>query len=370
MYRTRRRKALFISSILLFTIAVVILKTRKRGYGGTDDESKTTWGSMFPLFNFNTPRLQLDERKKLTPNEGLNVAIWEDMCGFEMLTLKEFPLFPHGPTTRLRTSRLRMHFASSPTKFENFGLRIFGFLTPRDSGDYNFYLASSGTSELWISSDSKPENSKLIGNVTLGLSFRDLQSAIPLNTGKRYYIEILHKHGSQDKEKLNFLHLKWKSSSWGEQELREIPSNVLSPFEDDLDFEKIKLNSLPSQQLQANDVVLPMHIKRRDPAFVNDDVRRRSEMYRLPFIAEEDTRDLFVRCHYNPSYIVKKPLQRYQGTWETHYTSIYPYDHSDVKQKLWNSPDFVTFGNDLMDETTAKAIVSQVWMKLQRKHPG
>ena len=54
----------------------------------------------------------------------LNVAIWENICGHDMQLLKEFPLFPHGPSTRLRTSSLRLHFTPA---FENFGLRIFGF---------------------------------------------------------------------------------------------------------------------------------------------------------------------------------------------------------------------------------------------------
>lgn len=371
MYRTRRRKVLFISSILLFTIAVVILKSRKRRDGGIGGDINTTTGidNMFPFFGTSKLKLldNIEQQQTFynTTNDGLNVAIWEDICGYEMLSLKEYPLFPHGPSTRLRTSRLRMHFAS---KFEHFGLRIFGFLSPYESGDYNFYLASTGSSELWMSLDSKPENSNLIANVTSGLSLKNGRSTIPLTTGKRYYLEILHKHGRRDKEKLDFLHLKWKSSSWKGSELREIPSNVLSPFEDDRNFEKIKSNSLPSQRLQNNNV-LPMHVKRRDPSFVNDEVKRRSEMYRLPFISEEDTRDLFPSCQYNPSYIVKRPLQRYQATWETHYTSIYPYDNSDILQKLGDGY-FVNFGNDQMDENTAKAIISQVWTKIQGKHPG
>ena len=360
MYRTRRRKVLFFSSILLFTIAVVILKSRKRRDDGIGDEP-TSMDNIF-LFS-NKSILDLNRQAK----DGLNVAVWEDICGSEMLSLKEYPLFPHGPSTRLRTSSLRMHFAS---EFENFGLRIFGFLSPYESGNYNFYLASTGSSELWISLDSKPGNSNLIANVTSGLTWKNGRSTIPLLTGKRYYLEILHKHGLHDKDKLNFLRLKWKSSSWSEHELRDIPSNVLSPFEDDRDLEKIKSISLPSQKLQVNDGdVLPMHIKHRDPSFVNDEVKRRSEMYRLPFISEEITRDLFPPCQYNPSYIVKKPLQRYQATWETHYTAIYPSDRSDIVQRLGKGY-FVNFGNDQMDENTAMGIVSQVWMKIQTKHPG
>lgn len=358
MYRTRRRKVLLISTILLLTVAVVILKSKKRRDGGIGNETTRTIDHTFRISN----RAELNFSKQ-TSEGGLNVAIWEDVCGSEMLSLKEYPLFPHGPSTRLRTPSLRMQFAE---KFENFGLRIFGFLSPYESGDYNFYLASIGSSELWMSLDSKPENSQLIANVTAGLSWKNGRSTFHLNAGERYYLEILHKHG--DDEKLSYLHLKWKSSTWKEHELREIPSNVLSPFEDDRDLSKVKSISLPSQQV--NDFALPMHIQRRDPSFVNDEAKRRAEMYRLPLIGEEDTRDLFPPCQYKPSYIVKKPLLRYQATWENHYTSIYPYDYSDVVHRIYDAGDFVNFGNDQMNENTAREIVSQVWMKIQSKHPG
>ena len=360
MYLRRRGKVLFISTILLLTMAVAILKSKKRRDGGISNERTRTNDDTVRILD----RSGLDFSKQIS--DGLNVAIWEDMCGFEMLSLKAYPLFPHGPTKRLRTSSLRMRFVD---KFENFGLRIFGFLTPFESGNYNFYLASTGSTELWMSLDSKPEHSQLICNVTSGVSWKN-GSTFHLNAGERYYLEILHKQGEvddDDDEKLSDMHLKWQSSTWKEHELRDIPSNVLSPFEDDRNLNKVKSNSLPSQQL--SDFALPMHIPRRDPSFVNEEAKRRAEMYRLPFISEEDTRYLFRPCSYSPSYLVKKPLERYQATWENHYTSIYPFDYSDVVHRTV-AGDFVNFGNDQMNENTARAIVSQVWMKIQSRCPG
>ena len=362
MYRTRRRKVIFISTIILLTMAVVILKSKKRQDGGIGNERTRTIDHTFRILNNSGLYRQTSEG-------GLNVAIWEDICGFETLSLKEYPLFPHGPSKRLRTSKLRMYFAE---EFENFGLRIFGFLTPFETGDFNFYLASTGSTELWMSLDSKPEHSQLICNVTLGVSWKNGQDTFNLNAGERYYLEILHKYGEvddkDDDRKLNYLHLKWKSSTWRERELRDIPSNVLSLFENDHDLNKVKSISLPSQQV--SDFVLPMHIPRRDPSFVNEEAQRRAEMYRLPFVSEEDTHDLFPPCLYNPSYLVKKPLERYQATWENHYTSIYPFDYSDVVHRIFKEGDFVNFGNDRMNENTAREIVSQVWMKIKSKRPG
>ena len=308
--------------------------------------------------------------KSSFPKGFLNVAIWEDMCGDEMLSLKEFPLFPHGPSTRLRTSRLQMHFTR---QFQNFGLRINGYLSPSESGNYNFHLTSSASSELWISSDSKPENSRLIGNVTSGSSWLRERN-IPLSEGNRYYLEILHKHGDHYLLRSNYLHLKWRLSHWKEDDLRDIPPGSLIAFEDDHDSstsDKMITNLLHSEQLDHNnEVILPMHIKFHDPSFVNEESRRRVELHHFPFISEEDTRDLFPPCQYSPSYIVKEHLGRYQGTWETHYSSIYPFDYSDLRKRQYPGDNFISFGNDKLDKNTAKAVASQVWMQIQSKHPG
>ena len=296
--------------------------------------------------------------------EYLNVAIWEEICGHDMRTLKEFPVFPHGPSTRSRTQTLRLNFTP---EFEDFGLRIFGFLSPNESGNYSFYLASSGTSELWISSDFNPQNSKLIANMTTaGVSWKygDLYS-VPMLAGEHYYLEVLLKHGSY-RGHSHHVHVTWRSLSWEQHEPKEIPSNVFIPFENDsIDFNRSRTLDREAE------VVLPIHLKHHDPSFVNKEVQRRAEMYSLPFINERDSQNLFPPCDYNPSYLVKGPLERYAGIWEMHYSSIYPNDHGDiVESKPDGVGDFISFGNDPLDEKTAKAIVSQVWEQIQRKNPG
>ena len=311
--------------------------------------------------------LSTHQNDKGSPSTGyLSVDVWADICGHDMQSLKEFPLFPHGPSTRLRTSSLQLYFRP---EFENVGVRIFGFLSPSESGSYSFHLdTSSGTSELWISSDSKPENSKLIANTTAQLAWQYHRNSIPLLAGKRYYLEILLKYGKYEgSPKLRHIYVKWKSSSWRENELREIPSDVFIAYYNNSNrFQRIRT---PDHDTRTR-VVLPMHIKHKDPSFVNDEVQRRAEMYRLPFISESDSQDLFPPCRYNPSYLVKRPLKRYEGQWEMHYTSIYPFDYSDVVTKTTERVgDVVHFGNDQMDEKTAKAVVSQVWTEIKKKHP-
>ena len=300
-----------------------------------------------------------DDTDQLT-NGFLNVAVWKEICGDDMRTLKELPVFHYGPSTRLRTASLRLNFKP---EFEHFGLRVYGFLSPIEAGNYTFYLASSKTSELWISSDSKPENSKLIANTAAGLSRTYGDRDIALLTGKLYYLEVLLKHGSYQ-GKPHYMHVTWRSSNWSDE--KEIPSDVFIPLERNLSGFK---------QFQTFDhgakPVLPIHAKQHDPSFVNEEVKRRAEMYRLPFISESDSQNLFPLCPYNPSYLTGKHLKRYQSTWEMHYTSIYPEDHADIVSAIshGSKTEFVSFSNDPLDEKTAVAIVSKVWAQIQRKHP-
>ena len=284
---------------------------------------------------------------------SLNVDIWEDICGHKMQSLKHFPLFPHWPSTRLRTSDLQLHFRP---EFEHFGLRIFGYLSPIESGLYSFHVDTSETSELWLSPDSKPENNVLIANTTAGITSEldSNRNGISLLAGKRYFLEVLLKHGKHEKGKLHHLEVKWKLFPGIGRDMTKIPSDV---------FVHDRFGQLDEK---AN-AVFPMHTKRPDPSFAIDSHQHLSEMYLLPFISESDSKDLFPPCDYNPSYLVKAPLKRYGAIWEMHYTSIYPFDYSDVVDK---EKDFVSFGNDKLDEGIAEAVVSQVWIQLKKKQPG
>lgn len=330
--RWGRRKKQFVSVVLALTIFIIVNIFRHR--------YQTEHVDIFFPTNY------------VGASQGfLNVAIWTGICGDDVKSLKEFPLFPHGPTKRMLTPGLRLHFAR---ELQDFGLRIFGFLSPTENGNYSFYLTSSETSELWISSNLKPENGKLIAGTTAGLSWKHLDHKILLHEGKRYYLELLVKH-AEYRGIIHHIHVTWKSSSWKEQKPREMPSNVFLPFEND--------------SSGTPDRVLPIHSKYQDLSFANEEVQRRAEMYRLPFISESDSENLFPLCPYNPSYLVKKPLRRYEAVWEMHYSSIYPFDYSDLSERK-PVRDFVHFGNDELDENTARAVTAQVWTQILKKHPG
>ena len=85
---------------------------------------------------------------------------------------------------------------------DNYGARIRGLLYPPANGAYTFWIASDDNSELWLSTNSRPENATLIASVPGWTNPRQWtlypsqQSApVVLQSNQIYYIMALHKEG-------------------------------------------------------------------------------------------------------------------------------------------------------------------------------
>lgn len=91
----------------------------------------------------------------------------------------------------------------SPTNWgSHYGARIRGYVCPPTSGAYTFWIASNDHSELWLSADEDPLNKVRIAFVEGATGVRQwdrfatqVSIAIPLEAGRSYYIEALHKQG-------------------------------------------------------------------------------------------------------------------------------------------------------------------------------
>ncbi len=103
---------------------------------------------------------------------------------------------------------------------DNYASRVSGYFIPPSNGDYVFFLASDDQSNLYLSTDDKPANKKLIAQesgwsnqyqwqtIGGGSALEDKRSdtffnsewptpnVITLQAGKRYFIEILQDEGS------------------------------------------------------------------------------------------------------------------------------------------------------------------------------
>ncbi len=92
-----------------------------------------------------------------------------------------------------------------PTDFgDNYGTRLRGYITAPSTGNYYFWLASNGPSELWISNDDEVVNLFKRASVTTGSATPQTWGAeanqksswLALEEGKRYYFEVLYKAGA------------------------------------------------------------------------------------------------------------------------------------------------------------------------------
>ena len=106
-------------------------------------------------------------------------------------------------TAPTSTSQLSV-FEAPQNLADNYGQRIRGYICPPLTGNYIFWISSDDNSELWLSTDDNPANKIKIASVTGWTSSREWtkyptqQSApISLIAGQKYYIEALHKEGSQ-----------------------------------------------------------------------------------------------------------------------------------------------------------------------------
>ena len=127
-------------------------------------------------------------------------ALWRDvftgLSGSSVSDLTSAPNFPTFPDAGGPVEN-----GEAPEGYaDNYGQRISGWITPPESGNYRFYLASDDNSELWLSTDATRANRALIVSLNGYRGFRQWSSSptsalIPLVGGERYYVEVLHKEG-------------------------------------------------------------------------------------------------------------------------------------------------------------------------------
>jgi hypothetical protein len=117
---------------------------------------------------------------------------WNTGCPFFPCLIND-PRYPENPDeTRFLTS-----FDSGTLLGEDYGAQIHGWLLPRKSGDYTFWLASDDDSELFLSTDSTPVNMERIAYVdryTAPYQWYDsgepgqVSAPVSLVAGRKYYI--------------------------------------------------------------------------------------------------------------------------------------------------------------------------------------
>jgi len=166
---------------------------------------------------------------------GFQREVWTDVWGGGLWHLRNSPRYHQKPQLVEF-----MEGAVAPSNVgEKYGQRLRGYITPKVSGEYVFWIASDDNAELSISPDDSKFNKRPIALICgLGhghgmdyvkpLDFEGFETQksrkIQLEAGKRYFIEALHKEGMGD----DHLALAWTPPG---KDREIIPSEVLTSYD-------------------------------------------------------------------------------------------------------------------------------------------
>ncbi|MCH2061106.1 MAG: DUF1800 family protein [Verrucomicrobiales bacterium] len=138
---------------------------------------------------------------------------------------------------------------------DHYGGRMRGWLTPARSGSHSFYLCSRNHSQLFLSTDHTPANATApVARVDSDIlrpgqwqRFPGQKYTVNLIAGKRYYIEILHHHGSHS----DHCAVAWQQPGNNQADSIEvIDAEFLSPWMEEGPVTRL-LRKVPRQFIQV-----------------------------------------------------------------------------------------------------------------------
>jgi uncharacterized protein YjdB len=163
----------------------------------------------------------------MCPTGSLNLHRWTGISGTAVANLTSNANYPNSPTVRTQIS----NFDGPDGVGDNYGSRVLGFITPSVTGSYLFNLTGDDDCQLFLSTDSNPNNKTLISSITgwtnqseYNKYVSQTSTSINLVAGNNYYIELLQKEGSGG----DHFQVYWQTpsnSSW-----TIIPGANLRPF--------------------------------------------------------------------------------------------------------------------------------------------
>ena len=226
---------------------------------------------------------------------GLSVYQWRGICTDELDVLKAYPGFPMFPDSKSSALSSNINL-----NIESFGMRIFGYLIPETTGEYEFKIVSeTASSELWLSTGIQPNKLKLL--ISNNSSNSD---SILLQGGNPYFIEIL----SVSSGNLDKLTLYWCPPN--RKEYKEIVQKFLAQYPTDIE-----------ENIQR----FPSHITQFQPNTLHDPREIFPLLHQLP---TEMYPNIFPNCSDLSSKLIPKEVITFKGLWSLFETEIFLYNMS------------------------------------------
>ena len=281
--------------------------------------------------------------EKITGN--LNLHLWLETCAKDLHTLCNFPMFPKAPDEKFFVNKTIIYPNDSEVNVQ--GLRLFGYITPWESGLYLF-MVNFCSAEIWLGENETWTSARIIySNENLRRENNDSRVSrnTDLRAGKRYYVEVvatcLH-----ETSKLQVL---WKTPT--SSTFKIINGSFLSHYYNDSGLKDFKTydESLPDSPACAS--------------------RRHQKTYfetkkELRYLVHDDVKGVLPYCEYKPSYTVNHKVGRWEAT-RRHvvHTFIYPFPvHPNLHdQKHWIFP---------LGKEEALQIVDIFMELLKKANPG
>lgn len=131
--------------------------------------------------------------------QGVRRQLWRDLGGAAIADLTGQADYPAAPDTDEIIPALE-----TSGEGKDYSERLTAYLTPPADGDYRFWIAADDSGELWLSTDDDPANAALIASAETWTpkyawdqSPTQASAPIPLEKGRRYYLEVRHKQADQ-----------------------------------------------------------------------------------------------------------------------------------------------------------------------------
>ena len=367
-----------------------------------DDGKRKDWERSRSASDDNGSRQHLLKRTKWLPalktagKENVNVHMWRGLCCPKINSLRQYPLFPTLP----RESLLRHTINSGPLGTW-YGQRIMGFIHPPHTGYYTFHLDAHVYAELWLSWRSNTMDVELVAKIakenkknSVSRLVSHTSSKLYLEKGKKYFFDVLHvmNGGMMQRDHVN---VTWRIP--GSLMYTVISKHFLSPLlNDQASFFSHKAIKERDDLLRAPRSVIDTEFNDVDGGYDDEDYdgmvapekqNKLSEKFLAYFgddfeldnpysIIEFELADksdeilsAFPSCSYEPTYAKQRAFKRFEGIWQTHFSSLFPDDGTREFICIGNKQRKDCEGNEFFTEGEVLELVLMFMKKIDEKYP-